>query len=99
MRPNRASQRAIQSADTFALLPLAVFAASTARRSSTTAGPIRFVSGNLSPLILPIARPGEPGTLVPGGGMKCGGKSICVPVCSVIWYALTAAMPFFARPR
>lgn len=38
--------------------------------------------GYLSPVIRPQRLPLAPGTSTPGGGMKCGGKSICVPVCS-----------------
>ena len=70
----------------------ACWPASSARRSSTTAGPISALSGNSSPVWRPWALPRAPGMLTPGGGMKCGGKSICVPVCSVISYALTAAI-------
>ena len=98
MRPYLASQRSIHAGWTIALLPFALWPASTALRSMTTAGPMKAVIGNLSPVMRPIGPPRAPGMFTPGGGMKCGGKSICVPVCSVIWYAVTAAMSVRTLP-
>ena len=84
MRPKRASQRSIHAGVICALRPFAVLAASRARTSSTTAGPISGVSGILIAGLAARAVPRAPGMCTPGGGMKCGGKSIWVPVCSVI---------------